>query len=130
MGIRIAFIVTGVVLDIFTFWAHCTKKLTVDYAVKWSLLGVVLILVGIFPIFSEWANCLGAAEWILFSIGGLFLSVEVHESMVISQMTMRGKELAMQVALLSQENEAMRAEIERLLEVQGESDAEKDLICH
>lgn len=131
MSIRIGFMVMGVVLVVFSFWTHCAKRLTVDYAVAWSLLGGCLVLIGAIPALSEWMNSLGmAVEWGLFCIGVLLLSGGLHESMVISQLVSKNKELAMQVALLSQENEAIKAEVERLAGTQGETDAEKALICH
>lgn len=129
MSIRIGFIVVGVVLIVFSFWTHCAKRLTVDYAVAWTLLGACLVLVGAIPALLEWLNDLGAtAGWGLFCIGVLLLSAGMHESMVISQLVSKNKELAMQVALLNQENEMIKAEVERLAEAQGEVDAEKALI--
>lgn len=129
MGVRIGFMVVGGILIVLSFWTYCTKKLTIDYAVTWSLLGIGLILIGAIPIFLEWVNTLGtAAERILFCMGALLLFAEIHESLAISQLTLKNRELAMQVALLNRENEVIKAELERLTNAQGETDAEKDLI--
>lgn len=126
MGIRIGFMVIGAALVAFSFWKHCAKKLTVDSAVAWSLLGVCLILMGAVPALSEWINGLGpAAGWGLFCVGALLLAAGVHESMVISQLISENRELAMQVAMLNQENEAIKAEVERLAGTQGEEDLGK-----
>lgn len=132
MVIRIGFIVVGALLVAFSFWFHCAKKLTVDYAVAWSLLGVCLLLMGAVPVLSEWINSLGpAAGWGIFCMGVLLLAAGMHESMVISQLIAKNRELAMQVAMLNQENETIKAEIERLTETQGEEDdEEKSAVCY
>ena len=129
MGIRIAFVIAGVVLIVFSFRKHCRKKLLVNYAVLWSFLGAALILAGIFPIVLDWTDRLGsAAKWTVFGAGALLLAAGMYESLLVSQIKMNGQELAMQVALLRQENENMRAEIQRLAMMRRESDAEEDLI--
>ena len=129
MGIRIALMITGAAVAVFSFWTHCVKKLTVDYAVTWSLLGAGLILMGVIPAFSEWADSLGPElQWVLFCTGALVLFTEAHKSLEISRMALESKELAMRVALLDQENEAMRAELERLAGEREETDAEKDFV--
>lgn len=131
MSIRIGLIVIGAVLILFSFWTHCTKKLSVDYAVTWSLLGACLILMGAIPALSEWISSLGtAAGWGLFCIGVLLLSSGMQRSMAVSQLVSKNRELAMQVALLNQENEAIKAEVKRLTGKQEDTDAEKVLIYH
>lgn len=129
MSIRIGFVILGAALIVFSFWTHCAKRLSVDYAVAWSLLGAVLVLIGAIPVLSKWMNGLGtAAKWGLFCAGVLLLCAGMHESMVISQLLSKNKELSMQVALLNQENEAIKAEVEKLVGARGETDAEKTLI--
>lgn len=128
-AIRAGFIVIGVALIVFGFWMHSRKKLAVNYAVLWSLLGACLIAMGAIPVFSQWTNMLGPGTGLaFFSVGVLVLFTEVQETVVISQLKQKNKELAMQVALLNQENEAIKAEVEWLAEAWKESDAEKDLI--
>lgn len=129
VSVRIGLIIVGVLLIVFSFCTHCIKKLMVDYAVAWSLFGVCLILMGAIPVLSDWLNHLGAAAaWELFSVGVVMLCAGTHESTVLSQVVMKNKELAMQIALLNQENEAMKLELENLAGVQEEADAEKDFI--
>ncbi len=132
-AIRAGFVVLGAVLIVFGFWTHSRKKLAVNYAVIWGLLGACLIAMGLIPMFSQWTNMLGPGTGLaFFCVGVLVLFTEVQETIVISQLNLKNKELAMQVALLNQENEVMKAELERLAEAQGEADAneEKDLICY
>lgn len=131
MSIRFGFVVIGAALIAFTFWTHSTKRLTVDYAVAWSLLGAVLVLMGVIPAFSQWLSSLGTqVEWVLLSAGVLLVAAGMHESIVISQLLSKNKELSMQVSLLNQENEAIKAEVERLTAAQVEADAEETLICN
>ena len=52
--IRIGLIAVGIILIVFGFWTHSIKKLAVNYAVIWGLLGIVMILVGAIPVLSEW----------------------------------------------------------------------------
>lgn len=128
-AIRAGFIVIGVALIVFGFWMHSRKKLAVNYALLWSLLGACLIAMGAIHVFSQWTNMLGPGTGLaFFSVGVLVLFTEVQETVVISQLKQKNKELAMQVALLNQENEAIKAEVEWLAEAWKESDAEKDLI--
>lgn len=131
IAIRAGFIVIGVILIVFGFWTHSHKKLAVNYAVLWSLLGICLIAMGLIPMFSQWTNMLGPGTGLaFFCVGALVLFTEVQETLVISQLKQKNKELAMQVALLNQENETIKAEVERLAEARKESDAEKDLIYY
>lgn len=129
--IRAGFIAIGTILIVFGFWTHSCKKLEVNYAVLWSLLGMCLIAMGLIPMFSQWTNMLGPGTRLaFFCVGVLVLFTEVQETLVISQLKLKNKEIAMQVALLNQENEIIKAELERLAEAQGQVDAKKDLICH
>lgn len=131
MSIRIGFVVLGVVLVAFTFWTHCAKRLTVDYAVAWSLMGALLVIIGVIPVFSEWLNIVRPhVQWELLCAGALLLAGGMHVSIVLSKLISKNKELSMQISLLNQENEAIKAEIERLVAAQAEADAEKDLIYH
>lgn len=129
MSIRVGFMVIGAALIGFTFWSHCAKRLTVDYAVAWSLMGAVLVLMGVIPAFSQWLSSLGTqVEWVLISAGVLLVSAGMHESIVISQLLSKNKELSMQVSLLNQENEEIKAEVDRLTAIQVEEDAEEALV--
>ena len=130
-AIKAGFIVIGAILIVFGFWSHSVKKLAVNYAVTWGLLGACMILMGLIPIFSTWTDKLGLGTALaFFCVGALFLVTEVQESIAISQLNQKNRELAMQVALLNQENEAIKAEMEAMAGAQGEADAEEALIYH
>ena len=128
--IRIGFIIVGVILIIFGFWKQAVKRLTVNYAVIWGLLGFVMIIVGVVPAFSGWTNLL-APETALafFCVGIVLLFAEVQNSLIISQLNLKNRELAMQVSLLNQESERLMAELEELAREQEEVYAQKDSVC-
>lgn len=127
--IRIGLIVVGAILIVFGFWTHSIKKLAVNYAVIWGLLGIVMILVGAIPVLSEWTSMMAPGTGLaFFCVGALILFSEVQESLVISQLNMKNRELAMQVSLLNQESERMMLELEEMAREQEEAYAEKDSV--
>lgn len=128
--IRIGLVVGGVILIVFGFWMHSIKKLAVNYAVIWGLLGIVMILVGAIPVLSEWTNMMAPGTGLaFFCVGVLILFTEVQESLVISQLNLKNRELAMQVSLLNQESERMMLELEELAREQEEAYGKKDTVC-
>ena len=125
--IRIGLGVGGVILFLFGFWTHSFKKLAVNYAVIWGLLGILLILMGTIPILSEWTSMLAPGTSLaFFCVGALILFTEVQNSLVISQLNMKNRELAMQVSLLNQESERMMAELEEVIREQEDAYEKKD----
>lgn len=127
--IRIGLGVGGVILFLFGFWTHSFKKLAVNYAVIWGLLGIFMILMGAIPILSEWTHMLAPGTGLaFFCVGALILFTEVQNSLVISQLNMKNRELAMQVAMMNQESERMMHELEELTRQQEEANGEKDSV--
>lgn len=127
--IRIGLIVAGAMLIVFGIWTHSIKKLAVNYAVIWGLLGILMILVGAIPILSEWTTMMAPGTGLaFFCVGALILFTEVQNSLVISQLNMKNRELAMQVSMLNQESERMMTELEELAREQEEAYAKKDTV--
>ena len=127
--IRIGLIAAGIIPIVFGFWTHSIKKLAVNYAVIWGLLGIVMILVGAIPVLSEWTAMMAPGTGLaFFCVGALILFTEVQESLVISQLNLKNRELAMQVSLLNQESERMMLELEELVREQEEAYAKKDSV--
>lgn len=120
--IRIGIFVSGAVLIFISVWLNSLKKLTVNYAVIWGLAGILMILVGAIPVFSSWTKFLAPGTGLaFFCVAILVVFAEVHNSLVISQLTMKNRELAMQLALLNQESERMLAEVEELNRMQEDA---------
>lgn len=125
--IRIGFCVGGISLILFGIWTHSIKKLAVNYAVIWGLLGILMVLMGVIPILSEWTRMLAPGTSVaFFCVGALILLTEVQNSLVISQLNMKNRELAMQVSLLNQESERMMAELEEVIREQEDAYEKKD----
>lgn len=125
--IRAGISLAGVLLMVVSFVMHSYKKITVNYTVIWELLGVVLILIGVVPIFSQWTRQLASGTGLAFScVGAIFLFEEFRTSAMISQLILKEREMAMHVALLNQENEAILKELERLGRMMGEDHEKRD----
>lgn len=127
--IRIGIGTVGVLLMIVSFIMHSYKKITVNYTVIWELLGIILILISIIPVFSQWTKLIGTGTGVaFFCISFIFLAEEFRTSVIISQLLFKTQEMAMQVALLNQENETIMKEIDRLNRITGENH-EEDSVC-
>lgn len=114
---KIGLIIVGVMIMIMSFVFHAKRKLTVNLAVVWEFLGFALILIGAIPVFSSWCHLLAKGTVIaMFVIGALALWGSYILCILISNLSMKNQELAMQVSLLNQENELMLKEIEKLKE--------------
>ena len=126
--IRIGAIIVGIMLIAVSVWMNSIKRLAVNHAVIWGLAGAMLVLVGAVPIFSSWTNLLAPGTGLaFFGMGILALVGELQNSVSISQIVMKNRELAIHVALLNQENERMMEELEEMR--QEERDAwEKDTV--
>ncbi|MEI3381508.1 MAG: DUF2304 family protein [Dorea sp.] len=110
-------IIVGVMIMIMSFVFHAKRKLTVNLAVVWEFLGFALILIGAVPVFSSWCHLLARGTVIaMFVVGALALWGSYILCILISNLSMKNQELAMQVSLLNQENELMLKEIEKLKE--------------
>lgn len=112
---KLVLIITGVIIMTVTFILHAKKKLTVDLSVAWEGIGFALILIGVVPVFSSWCELLGRGTMIaMFLVGALAIWGLFEVSILISRLTMKVRELAMQVSLLNQENERMLQELSEL----------------
>lgn len=129
MFIRVGIVTIGLVLMAVSFWMNSHQKITVNFAVVWELLGFVLFLIGVLPVLSEWTKRVGTGTSLaVFCVGAIFLFEEVRTSVILSQLMLKNRELAMQVSLLNQENEFIVKELERSRENQEDAD-EEDPVC-
>ena len=114
-ALRIGIIIVGVALIAVSVWLNSFKKLVVNHAVIW---------VG--PAFSGWMSRLAPGTGLaFFCMVILALVAEMQNSVAISQMTMKNRELAMHVALLNQENERIMEELEEMRRAEDDT-YEKD----
>ncbi len=112
--IKYGMIAVGAVAILASFWSHAVKKMTLDFAVAWGLLGAVLILVGAVPPLSAWIMKIsGWTGLALFCVGTVCLWGAFQITLQISRLHMRSQELAMQVSLLMAENQRLLQELKK-----------------
>ena len=129
MIVRAGIILAGAILMVSSFWMNAYKKITVNFAVIWELLGLMLVVIGSVPVFSQWSVLISSGTGLaFFCVGGIFLFEEVRTSVLLSTLKMKNRELAMQVSLLNQENEYIMDELDALQKT-VESMNEKDTVC-
>ena len=113
--VKTCVILVGIGIMVITFILHAEKKLTVNLAVTWELLGVAAILSGAVPKFSGWSSRLSMGSLIVLLITSFLVLWGVYQMTIqISSLMMKNQELAMQVSLLNQENERILKELEKL----------------
>ena len=63
--VKACVILMGIGIMIVTFVLHAKKKLTVNLAVTWELLGIAAILSGAVPRFSGWSSRIGLGSLVV-----------------------------------------------------------------
>jgi len=128
--IRIGILAAGLLLVVISFLMHSRKRIAVNFAVVWGLLGATLMLVGAVPVLSQWTNIVAPGTGLaFFCVGAIILFTEVQTGVIISQLSLKNRELAMQVALLNQENERIMFELEEVSRTIEEAAEEKSEGC-
>lgn len=113
--IKIILILVGLTLMGFTFLMFASKKLTVNLAITWGLIGLTGVAVGVVPAFSKWCFLLSEGTASALCVAAALIIWGGYEmSLLISSLLMKNQELAMQVSLLNQENEKIIRELSRL----------------
>lgn len=113
--VKACVILMGIGIMIVTFVLHAKKKLTVNLAVTWELLGIAAILSGAAPRFSGWSSRIGLGSLVVLLITALLVLWGVYQMTIqISSLLMKNQELAILVSLLNQENERILRELEKL----------------
>lgn len=116
---RYIILIAGIVVVLSGFWFRSQKKLTVDFAAVWGILGALLIFIGVVSPFSDWIEkIIGEMEEKVTIFGIFFLAGIFWGSLKYSRVKMQNQELAVRISLLLQENERMLSELD-----------EKDIIC-
>lgn len=104
-----------------SFWYHSVRKMTINLAVIWEILGVILVVIGSVPVFSSWTHLISIGTGLgLFIVGAVCLWGGFQFSLLASRLAMKNQELAIQVSLLIQENEKLMQQLEELADRMGE----------
>lgn len=113
--VKFCVILVGIGIMAITFVLHAEKKLTVNLAVTWEMLGIAAILSGAVPKFSGWSSRLSLGSLVVLLITAFLVLWGVYQMTIqISSLIMKNQELAIQVSLLNQENERILQELENL----------------
>ena len=111
---RTGLIVIGVFIMALSFVLHAKIRLKVNLAVVWEFVGIALILTGAVPVFSSWCYLLAKGTVIAMFVVGAFVLWGCYEvCILISVLSMKNQELAVQVSLLNQENELLLNEMKK-----------------
>lgn len=106
--VRIGLICLGLALIVLSIRLNSVKKILINHAVIWSIVGLALILTGALPVLSSWTALLAPGTVVVFfAVALLLLITELRNSIALSQLTLKNRELAMHVALLNQEYEQL-----------------------
>lgn len=115
--VKAGLILLGILIMALSFYMNAVRKLTVNIAVVWEILGAVLLIIGAVPALSAWCYRIGTGTAVaMFIIALLILWGGFQFSRLISSLIIKNQELAMQVSLLNQENERI---LEQLRELTG-----------
>lgn len=112
----IGIIAAGAAAALASLWLRARRKLTVNVAATWGILGILLIFAGIF-------SCIAAGRT---AIVFLFVLCGLGFSVFFSERSMRSRERAMELSLLLKENDKKR--ILFVINTMGQAGAERALL--
>lgn len=89
-----------------SFWLLSVKRMTADFAVIWEILGALLIVIGTVPGLSGWTqNLFEKGEQLVICIGTAGLFFCYLFSLLVSRLSMKNHELAIEVSMLLQDHD-------------------------
>ena len=113
--LRLCVVIVGVLFITLCLLTYIRKNLTEKFTWMWLFFGIILILSGIIPVFSDWITTFNDSGYRLAAIIAViivwFMFVVTKE---IARLRRRNQELAMHVSLLNQENERILARISKM----------------
>lgn len=110
----IALIGVGLLIFVTAFLRYARKKMSDGFMMIWFLFSIVLLVLGIVLIMAGYSSAMMVA--VVSTASALLLTVIFFTSSLVSELMMKVRELAMQVALLNQENDSMIQQINKLKE--------------
>lgn len=123
-GLRIAAVLTGILLMIIDFRAFVYRKISEGIAMCWCFIAAMFILLGAVPGLSDWSRMIPkeAVPALAFVTFGVLLA-GFYLSCVLAQLLRKNQELAMHVSLLNQENESILNELKEMR-------SHENTVCH
>ena len=104
----------AVLIFVTAFIRYARKKLSDGFMMIWFLISIILLSLGLILIAMGYSSILIVT--VVASVCALLLIVIFITSSMVSELMMKVRELAMQVALLNQENDNMLQQISELRE--------------
>ncbi len=102
----------GLVILFADFGVLVYKKFTELMGIGWAIFSIFIILFGAVPGLSDWTMLMDGTKYMgLFLIFVIIIINAFLVCILISQLSMKNQELAMQVSLLNQENEIILREL-------------------
>ncbi len=103
-GVAIVGIALAAVILVFVLWMLLTRRLREKYALLWLLLGIVLLLLGVFPgaleTITQWMGVRLPVNLLFASAIAVLLGVCLHLSWESSKSEDEARRLAEEVAIL------------------------------
>ncbi|MCH5340526.1 MAG: DUF2304 domain-containing protein [Acetatifactor sp.] len=132
--LQIIIIVTGIFLQIVTINSLAHRKMTESFCLAWGLIGLILVLSGLFLRPTEWSSFISPMGLMLVvMIGFCVVYVAYFMSTKVSELSRRNQELAIQVSLLRQENQQIMEQLEQMTMAEENErkceENEKDSLC-
>lgn len=116
--VNIMTIIVGISLILYVIRLIVRKKMSESQSVLWIGIGAAAIILGIFPGLIQWiADLLGIwyAPSVLLLVAAIgLLLILFHTSTVVSTHASEIHELSIQIALLKDENEALKERIREM----------------
>lgn len=107
IGIAILILITS-------FYRYAKKKMSDSFMMIWLIMSIAMFILGL--VLSIKGYSYSFMVWVLVIVCGLLLMVIFITSSMVSELMMKVRELAMQVALLNQENDSLLQQINKLKE--------------
>jgi hypothetical protein len=119
---------TGLVFLFLDYYHFSRRRIVANIGVGWGFFSLQLVLVGIFPGLSAWAEIIAPTTFLgLYVLGFVALLGTLLLSISVSKLIMRNQELAMQVSLLNQENEKILTILEDMNAEGNAAERAKDI---
>lgn len=113
--VRIVVALLSVVFIFRDFISYCKQKINERFAFGWGVFGLAVFLACVVPQWSGWSTALSGSTYaVIIVLGVLLTSILFSLSQLISQLTAKNQELAMQVSLLNNENARMLRTIKEI----------------
>ncbi|MCI8530857.1 MAG: DUF2304 domain-containing protein [Lachnospiraceae bacterium] len=123
--LRIIMILTGIFLLFITLSSLAKRRMTEPFVLTWGLISVIIVLAGILLRPTEWNRYISGTGMLLVGLIGFCVIFGTYFiSARVSDLMRKNMELAMQLSLMKQESDEMKAELKMLAERLDEKEAE------